>query len=38
MPGASPAPTNFSIKKEEHPIVTQEPVGPSKIPKRKANL
>jgi hypothetical protein len=31
MPGASPAPTNFAIKEEEHPTVTQELVGPSKI-------
>jgi hypothetical protein len=38
MLGAFPAPTNFTVKKEERPIVTQEPVGPSKIPKRKANL
>jgi hypothetical protein len=38
MPRASPAPTTFTVKKEEHPTVTQEPVGPSKIPKSKANL
>jgi hypothetical protein len=38
MPGASPAPTTFAVKKEERPTVTQEPVGPSKIPKSKANL
>jgi len=25
MPGASPAPTTFEVKKEEHPTVTQEP-------------
>jgi hypothetical protein len=30
MPGASPAPTTFAVK-EENPVVTQEPVGPSKI-------
>jgi hypothetical protein len=30
MPGASPAPMNFAVK-EEHPAVTQEPAGPSKI-------
>jgi hypothetical protein len=30
MPGASPAPTTFSIK-EECPVVTQEPARPSKI-------
>jgi hypothetical protein len=30
MPGASPAPTTFAVK-EENPIVTQEPAGPSKI-------
>jgi hypothetical protein len=38
MPGASSAPMTFAVKKEERPTVTQEPVGPSKIPKRKANL
>jgi hypothetical protein len=38
MPGASPAPTAFAVKKEECPTITQEPVGPSKIPKSKANL
>jgi hypothetical protein len=37
MPVASPAPTNFVVKKEERPTITQEPVGPSKIPKSKAN-
>ena len=30
MPGASPAPTTFAVK-EENPVVTQEPAGPSKI-------
>jgi hypothetical protein len=30
MPGASPAPSTFAVK-EEHPAVTQEPAGPSKI-------
>jgi hypothetical protein len=30
MPGASPAPTTFAVK-EEKPVVTQEPAGPSKI-------
>jgi hypothetical protein len=30
MPRASPAPTNFAVK-EERPVVTQEPAGPSKI-------
>jgi hypothetical protein len=30
MPGASPTPTTFAVK-EEHPVVTQEPAGPSKI-------
>jgi hypothetical protein len=30
MPGATPAPSNFEVK-EEHPTVTQEPAGPSKI-------
>jgi hypothetical protein len=30
MPVASPAPTTFAVK-EEHHVVTQEPVGPSKI-------
>jgi hypothetical protein len=30
MPGAPPAPSNFAVK-EEHPVVTQEPIGPSKI-------
>jgi hypothetical protein len=30
MPGASPTPTTFAFK-EEHPAVTQEPAGPSKI-------
>jgi hypothetical protein len=30
MPGASPAPTTFVVK-EENPVVTQEPTGPSKI-------
>jgi hypothetical protein len=29
MLGASPSPSNFAVK-EEHPAVTQEPVGPSK--------
>ena len=38
MLGASSAPTNFAVKKEERPTVTQEPVGPSKIPKRKVSL
>jgi hypothetical protein len=38
IPGAFPAPTNFAVKKEERPTVTQEPVGPSKIPKNKVNL
>jgi hypothetical protein len=38
MPRASPAPTTFAVKKEERPTVTQEQVGPSKIPKSKANL
>jgi hypothetical protein len=33
MPGAPPPPTTFAIKEEEHPTVTQEPVGPSKIQK-----
>jgi hypothetical protein len=30
MPGAPPAPSTFAVK-EEHPAVTQEPAGPSKI-------
>jgi hypothetical protein len=30
MPGASPAPSTIAVK-EEHPVVTQEPTGPSKI-------
>jgi hypothetical protein len=30
MPGAPPAPSTFAVK-EEHPVVTQEPTGPSKI-------
>ena len=30
IPGAPPAPSTFVVK-EEHPVVTQEPVGPSKI-------
>jgi hypothetical protein len=30
MPGASPAPSTVAVK-EEHPAVTQEPAGPSKI-------
>jgi hypothetical protein len=30
MPEASPAPSNFAVK-EEHPAITQEPTGPSKI-------
>jgi hypothetical protein len=30
MPGASPTPTTFAVK-EENPVVTQEPTGPSKI-------
>jgi hypothetical protein len=30
MPGASPAPMTFAVK-EENPVVTQEPAGPSKI-------
>jgi hypothetical protein len=30
MPGATPAPSNFVVK-EEHPVVTQELAGPSKI-------
>jgi hypothetical protein len=38
MPRASPAPTSFAVKKEECPTVTQELVGPSKIPKNKDNL
>jgi hypothetical protein len=38
MPRASLAPANFAVKKEERPTITQEPVGPSKIPKSKANL
>jgi hypothetical protein len=38
IPGASPAPMTFAVKKEERPTVTQEPVGPSKIPKSKYNL
>jgi hypothetical protein len=38
IPGASPAPTTSAVKKEERPIVTQEPIGPSKIPKSKSNL
>jgi hypothetical protein len=38
IPGASPTPMTFAVKKEERPIVTQEPVGPSKIPKSKVNL
>jgi hypothetical protein len=38
MLGASPAPTTFAVKKEECPILKQEPVGPSKIPKSKDNL
>jgi hypothetical protein len=33
MPGAPPPPTTFAVKEEEHPTVTQEPVGPSKIQK-----
>ena len=35
MPGASPAPMNFAVKEEEHPTVTQELVGPSKIQKNE---
>ena len=35
MTGASSAPTTFVVKEEEHPIVTQEPVGPSKIQKNE---
>jgi hypothetical protein len=38
IPGAPPTPTTFAVKKEERPTVTQEPVVPSKIPKRKSNL
>jgi hypothetical protein len=38
IPGASLAPMTFAVKKEERPTVTQEPVGPSKIPKSKANI
>jgi hypothetical protein len=30
MPGASPTPSTFAVK-EEHPALTQEPTGPSKI-------
>jgi hypothetical protein len=30
MPGAPPAPSTFAVK-EEHPAITQEPAGPSKI-------
>jgi hypothetical protein len=30
MPGATLAPSKFAVK-EEHPVVTQEPIGPSKI-------
>jgi hypothetical protein len=30
MPGDPPAPSTFAVK-EEHPAVTQEPAGPSKI-------
>jgi hypothetical protein len=30
MLGASPAPSNFAVK-EEHPAITQEPIGPPKI-------
>jgi hypothetical protein len=33
IPGAPPSPTTFAVKEEEHPTVTQEPIGPSKIPK-----
>jgi hypothetical protein len=38
MPGASPAPMTFAVKKEECPTITQEPIGPSKIPKNEDNL
>jgi hypothetical protein len=38
MPGASPAPMTFAVKKEERPTVTQELVGPSKIPESKDDL
>jgi hypothetical protein len=33
MPKASPIPTTFAVKEEEHPTVTQEPIGPCKIQK-----
>jgi len=36
LPGASPSSTSSAIK-EERPTVTQEPVGPSKILKKKLN-